>query len=590
MSAAVVVPFAGDDIDDFDRWAQEIRESRIDRVSRPARIRLYDGDWKFRGTLVQRLDGDLQLKENDTGTITAETPIARSKLTPFTGDDIDDFDRWAQEMEDHRSTYLAHWAIDQDARATSNIHVIVEKDGARIGGRADPKTGVTLKQSKTEGDRVILTFQDDIQELKHVHMAAAPFEPVSLIQQPKMQFLIIQTDVGGLLTLGMNVLRNQGTNFNMNLNLLDPTNWGGGLWAQAQIVPMPKTSSVAPFTIITGQIKQSWWDVMAPILEDAEQMIVTRRFLDGDPEPFPGAGTNWRQGTLFVDIVDKSGWRTGTSLGGNLATGLARTVANVTSNYVEDSYDLLTGEPVDVEGYKLPGILSTQPPRPFAIYRDGDVTGLDGLELSRGAGGPVRITAGGQSMPGVNELAEAVIGYAGDVLGDNINIGGYGVGSLGNILNAFLMPIIRNSILAHMSVPLLGRAAKQGWGHSLETAATGVTQAYTPAAIMDLRRRRRETDPDIAWTFEVSNAAPFLIGDNGYGHWWLGDRGGVTSRYLGARVFVSRCRELSLPLGGDVAPVWKAKFGDLRAQQDALEKLIGLASTAMSALNEIGGW
>ena len=565
--SGVVVPYAGSDIDDFAEWAREIRATRISRIARPARVELYDGDWNYRGQAVARLAGsELDLTENDTGSIVIELPI---------------------DLKERRRTFLAHWALNQEARGTTNIHVIVEKDGARIAGRADPKNGVKLVSSEK---KVVLTFLEDTQELKHVHMAASPFLPVSLIQQPKVQFLWAPADWGGLVTLGMNVLRNQGANFNMNFDLLDQSTWSGGLWAQAQIVPVPRklTSSVAPTTIITGTIKQPWWDVMAPILEDAELMIVTRRFKKGDPEPWAGAGTNWRQGTLFVDIVDKSGWRSGTSIGGNLATGLARTIANVTSNYVEDSYDLLTGAPVDTSGYKLPGFLSTQPPRPHAIYRDGEITGVQNFELTRGAGGPVRITAGGKSMPGVNELLEAVIGYGGDVLGDNISIAGYGVGSLGSILNAFLMPILKDSMLAYMSVPLLMRSAKQGWGHYLETAATGVTQAYTPSSTMDLRKRRRETDPDTAFSFEVASGVPLLIGDRGQGHWWLGDRVGATSRYLGARVFVARCRGLNLPLGGDDPQMWKATFGDRRAKKDALEKLVETAATAFSALNEIG--
>lgn len=590
MTATVIMPFTSGTIEDFDLWAEELRETRIDRMARPARVRMYDGNWNWRGLAHGILDGLVNPKLNDTGAITTEIPISHGPYTPFTGATIDDFDAWADSLEDRRSTYLAHWAIDQERRGTSNIHIIVEKDGARIGGLIDAKNGVTLKESPDD-NRVVLNFNDDIQRLKHVHMAANPFLPVSLIQQPKVQFMFAPADWAGLATLGMNVLRNQGTNFNMNFDILDKSTWSGGLWAQAQIVPIPKklTSSVAPTTIVTGTIKQSWWDVMAPILEDAELQIVTRRFLTGDPEPYPGGGTNWRQGTLFVDIVDKSGWRSGTSLGGNLLTGLVRTIANVTSNYVEDSYDLLTGAPVDTSGYKLPGILGTQPPRPYVVYRSGKHgSGVANFELTRGPGGPCRITAGGKSMPGVNELIEAVIGYAGDVLGDNINIAGYGIGSLGSILNAFLMPILRDSILAYMSVPLIGRAAQQGWGHDLETAATGVTQAYTPAAIMDLRKRRRETDPDTSFSFDVTSGVPWLIGDRGQGHWWLGDRVGATSKFLGARVFVTRCRELSLPLGGNDPQIWTAKFGDLRQQQDALEKAIGMVGTAFSAFNEMG--
>ncbi|MDT0223461.1 hypothetical protein [Gordonia sp. AC31] len=586
----VILPYEGDDLDEFCSWARQVRYTRIERAAKPATVELYDGDWVFRGEAVNRLEGSqLGQKMNQIGSITLDLPIQHSPVTPYAGDDLDDFCLWAREMEPHRRTYLAHWAIDQDARDTSNIHVIVEKDGIRVGGFSDPEKAVTLDES-AKGDKVTIEFLDDIAELKHVHMAANPFLPVSLIQQPKVQFLYIPVDVGGLMTLGMNVLRNQATNFNMDFELTDPSTWTEGLWDQAQIVPMPKLlgETTAPATIITGQIKQPWLDIMQPILEDAEMMIKPRRFKTGDPEPFPGAGTGWRNGTLFVDIVDKSGFRTGTSLGGNLATGLARTIANVTSNYVEDTYDLLTGEPVDVEGYKLPGILGTQPERPHAVYMHGRVSGVENFKLIQAPGGPCRITAGGQSMPGVNPLLEAVIGYAGDVLGDNLVINGYGVGSLGNILNAFLMPILKDSILANMSVPLIGRAAQQGWGRRLETAATGVTQAYTPAAIMDLRKRRRETDPDTAFMFDVVNAMPYLIGDNGQGHWGLGDRVGATSKYLGAKVFVARCRELSLPLGTAKPQSFKAKFGDTRTQQDAIDKMVALVSTAMGAFQEIG--
>jgi hypothetical protein len=65
------------------------------------------------------------------------------------------------------------------------------------------------------------------------------------------------------------------------------------------------------------------------------------------------------------------------------------------------------------------------------------------------------------------------------VLGDNLNIAisafagvDVTVGSLGGALDAFLNPIYRDSILAYISVPLLLRVSKQGWGHYLETASS----------------------------------------------------------------------------------------------------------------------
>ena len=151
------------------------------------------------------------------------------------------------------------------------------------------------------------------------------------------------------------------------------------------------------------------------------------------------------------------------------------------------------------------------------------------------------------------------------------------VGSLGAALDAFLNPIYKDSILAHMSVPLLLRVAKQGWGHYLETTSTNVTQAYTAASVMDLRARRRETDPDISFTLEVANASPWLIGDNGFGHWWLGDRVGGTSKYLMPRVFVRRNRELTIDWGDGKGVTIAGKFADTRNAKDAIEKLPRLA-------------
>jgi hypothetical protein len=299
------------------------------------------------------------------------------------------------------------------------------------------------------------------------------------------------------------------------------------------------------------------------------------------------------QRPLVVSIEDKSGFRTGTSLGGNLLTGLTRTFADLLSNHVEDSYDLFTGATIDETGYRLPGILGSLPAHPYVVYRDGDVTGIQTSEFSRSPGGPGRITVGGQSMPGVNELLKAAIEYGGDVLGDNLNdhIGvNISVGSLGGALNAFLEPIYKDSILAYMSVPLLLRVSKQGWGHYLETTSTNVTQAYTAASIMDLRARRRETDPDTAFTLTVANASPWLIGDNGFGHWWLGDRVGGTQKYLMPRVYVRRNRHLTLDWGEAKGLTIEAEFGDTRKEKDAIERLTELVAKEMSGLQQIGLW
>ena len=576
-------PFTGSDHEDFAAWAREVREYRIERAYDPPTIWFYDGDWVYRGIVRGELGGSVNLIVNETGTIQLRLPI---------------------DLDDPRRTWAAFWALDEDARGTSNIHVRIEMMGARICGRMKPKNGVTVVRGE-QGDEVRIDFLDDIEELKYVHTAGNPFLPISLIQQPKAWMLYLQADHGILLTLAANLLRLQLTNIDLSFftDLLDPDQWPVNpldMWQQSQIIVKPRKigDSVAPLALVVGSIRTSIFDVAAPILEDAEMQWDLRRWFIGDPEPWPGAGTEWiRNGTLFVDIADKSGFRRGTSIGGNLFTGLTRTIASLTSNHVEDSYDLFTGETIDETGYRLPGVLGSLPAHPYVVYRDGDITGIQTSEFSISPGGAGRITVGGQSMPGVDELISAAIRYGGDVLGDNLNavitavVGtSVSVGSLGAALDAFLNPIYKDSILAHMSVPLLLRVAKQGWGHYLETTSTNVTQAYTAASVMDLRARRRETDPDKEFTLTVANASPWLIGDRGFGHWWHGDRVGGTSKYLMPRVFVRRNRELTIDWGDGKGVTIAGKFADTRNAKDAIEKLAELTAKAMSGLQEIGLW
>ncbi|OBB20619.1 hypothetical protein [Mycolicibacterium elephantis] len=582
--ATFAEPFPGGTHDDFAQWAREIREYRIERAYDPPRITFYDGDWNYRGRVYGEIAGSLTQEVNETGLIQLRLPI---------------------DLDDRRRTWAAFWALDEDARGTNNVHIIVETMGARIGGRMKPRNGVTVKRGE-DGDEVVIDFLDDIEELKFIHTAGNPFLPISLIQQPKAWMLLLQADYAILLTMAANLLRLQLTNIDIGtlLDLLNPANWTiGGLidtflniWQQSQIVVVPRSfgDSVAPLALVVGSIRTNIFDVAAPILEDAELQWDLRRWLTGDPEPWPGAGTNWRNGTLFVRIVDKSAFRQGTSIFGNLLTGLSRSIASVLSNHVEDSYDLVTGETIDETGYRLPGILGTLPEHPYVVYRDGDITGIQTSEFSRSPGGPGRITVGGESMPGVDELISAAIQYGGDVLGDNIGAvisAGVGfnvsVGSLGGAIDSFLNPIYRDSILAYISVPLLLRVAQLGWGHYLETTSTNVTQAYTASSVMDLRARRRETDPDTAFTLTVANASPWLIGDNGFGHWWLGDRVGGTSKYLMPRVYVRRNRKLDISWDDKGLDI-EATFGDTREDKDAFERLAEITARAASGLQQIG--
>jgi hypothetical protein len=547
---------------DFREWARELRDERIEQRTQRPWVRLWDGEWKFRGQCTSELSASFNWKLNETGAGSLTLPI---------------------DFEDERGTFLAYWALEEEERETRNIHITVDKDGARWGGRMRK---ATLKRDPS-GDTVVLEFAHDYEELKQIRVVPNPFLPVGLIQWPKV-FMLGGPSRHCLKTaLFLNLLRLHATAFELPPDPLDPASWDDLSFAAWKIVVKPHSlgSDSSPWTIVSSRMK-SFHDMAAPILEDAELMVECRRWLTGDPEPWEGA--NLRSGTLVVDIVDKSGFRSGTSFGGNLVTGLTRAIANFTSNGIEDSFDLITGEPIGDSNYRLPGILETRPANPYVIYRDGDRTGIQSAEFSRTAAGPVRVTVGGRSMPGVNEVIEAAVGYAGDVIGDNLVIGGYGIGSLGGVLNAFLKPLYENSILAFTTWRSIARAEELGWSHYLETMGSGVTQAYTPSAIMDLRTRFRETRAETTNKLVIMDASPWLIGDQGEGHWFLGDRIGSTIKYLGTRVFVDRAQELDLGWSRSDAVTWQATLGDPRANEDWLTKLARFTNNFFSDLTELG--
>ena len=82
-----------------------MREYRIERAYDRPSIKLYDGDWNFRGTVYGELSGRINPIVNKAGTIQLRLPI---------------------DLDDPRRTWAAFWALDEESRGTSNIHIIIE--------------------------------------------------------------------------------------------------------------------------------------------------------------------------------------------------------------------------------------------------------------------------------------------------------------------------------------------------------------------------------------------------------------------------------------------------------------------------------
>jgi hypothetical protein len=153
----------------------------------------------------------------------------------------------------------------------------------------------------------------------------------------------------------------------------------------------------------------TWHDMAKIMLEDSELSVTCTRYLDGDPLPWDGA--NLRHGTLVVDIVDKSGVYIGTSNGGNIFSGLARTVAEFAEDFIDSTLNLIEDTEAPEE-YFIPGLLLTKPEAPYVVYRTGEGSGIETSRFINSPSKAIQINAGGHSAPGVNEC------LAGDTLID----------------------------------------------------------------------------------------------------------------------------------------------------------------------------
>ena len=133
---------------DFDSVFKEITdriEAEDELRNVPPLIQLWDGDWNLRGICKQEISANFQFLDNESGNATIEMPA---------------------------DYYLAQWAVDVDERETTNIHVTMDKDGARWDGRLDE---LKLIKDETGKKYVRLIFKSSLEELHHILAWSNPF-------------------------------------------------------------------------------------------------------------------------------------------------------------------------------------------------------------------------------------------------------------------------------------------------------------------------------------------------------------------------------------------------------------------------------
>lgn len=534
--------------------AVERKESRARKRRKPPLVRLWDGDWNLRGRLTGEYEASFEFKLNDTG--------QGRVVLPF----------------DH---HLARWVYRYWEREVQNVHITVDKDGARWDGRLD---SCKVDQDESGLRTVELNFLSSYEELKHIDVWPNPFTPAS-VQFPK-QFILAGPSVYTLKTaLFLNLFRIQGNLWRLPDDPLSFNGWLQGLnYKQWPILVTPSSLLLddSQWTIVSSRFK-TWHDMASTTLGDGQLYVECRRWMLGDEQPWPGAGLN-RNGQLIIDIKDKSGWFEQTAIGGTIAGGLIRTGIDIADNLIDEvRYDLEAV--VDADEYNIPGFLGIVPKQPWVVYRTDDkVNTAESTSFTWQPATVAQVNVGGKSMPGVNEGISAAVQLAFNALSTYLFLP-----SMGGPVDTLLKPIYEDTILAFMSLKSPLRTTSLGWSHYYERFQDGGDQAWTLSAIIALRNGFWATRQRTSHTMKIGDGAPYLVGDRGEGHLFLGDRvGGQIPGAPTGRVVVEQVASLSLSWDADKPHEWEITTGDPDADADPLDHALSRVKEAFAAIHDLG--
>ncbi len=516
---------------------------------KPALTRLWDGDMRLRGEVWGERGGSFSFIENETGTASLKLPL------------------------DH---YLAKWVMLHKGRAKRNVIVTFDKQGARWSGMMDHYRVVRERN----GDAYLeINFKHDYEQLKHIRVWANPFLPAEF-QFPRLWMIFGPAKWCLSVTLLVNLARLEESWWMLGDDPMTDDIPGVSTWRN-MVKPFAIETDNSNLTVVFSRFK-SFHDVAKRVVEDAQLTITCRRWLEGDPIPWEGF--NGRHGVVIWEIVDNSGWKTQTSFGGNLLTGLERAVVHIESDGLTEGIDIIHGDPTFPDEYYIPGWQGTRPSAPWVVYEEGVYTGIETSEFIYYEATDVRVITGGHSAPGINEGLSALIQMTGDLIAMMI-----GVPPVGGAADAILRPIYTDVIAAFMTWGDVNRANALGDWHYYEAWADGADRAYTLAALIALRAKLFSTRAHTAHTIKVSDAAPYRIGEPGYGHIWLGARVGTS--VLGYpephTVFVDRLQKIDYSWDENGPSGWQLSIG-YREPEDPMLKAFEMIQELASGLQELG--
>jgi len=534
----------------------QLAEDRLRRE--PPLTRIWDSEWHLQHLLAVDYKSEFSWISNDSGPGRSEIPY---------------------------DTPVAQWIADESGRIARgegrNVHITVDYCGARWDGRMD-KFAI---EQRDDGDIVLVVdWLHSYENLKWYQCWSNPFLP-SFIQWPRAFLLPGPVTWILKMMLWFQLFREHFPLVTIPddplslsawfTNPLDQSNWAVVVKPQGFLEAM---ASGVVWGLASSRF-ETWHDMAHVMLEDAELLVDCRRYLPGDPLPWPGAVL--RYGTLVVDIVDKSGVYIGTSHGGTIWDGLVRTVVEFADDFIDSTVNVIEDTSVPQDYFRI-GHKYTDKALPYVIFMEGDNSPIQTSALINSPAKAVQVIVGGHSAPGVNEAISATVQVAGD-------LAGLGIVPIGQVLDTFVKPFYEDTILAWWSAKSSQRAQHNGWSRYFEYFQQGANKAYSIAALMVLRAGFWATKTVVSWQVSVVDGLPFMIGDNGLGHFFLEDRVGLILKGdPTGTIHMDRCRKIDLAWDEENPPEWSITIGDDRVFQDPAQRAWGRIEQMISALRDLG--
>lgn len=535
---------------------RKARQAELNLREVPPLLRLWDGEMRLQFVVRNEDSFEGEVPENDSGPLEI-----RQRFDTAAG-------QWL---------WQEHQRIERGEKR--NVNITIDYCGSCIGGLLE----YCELDCDDEGEQVVIAhFLSDYERLKWYSVWSAPWFG-EWLQWPQV-YVVPGPLLWNLpLTLDFQLQRERGSTWALSSDPLDPDQRGAldqSTWSMV-VKPMSFLDAMASgclWGVALSRFK-NFHEMARAMMADGEIACVIRPWLEGDPEPWPGA--NLRHGTRVVSFEDRSGVFTGTSHGGSIFDGLTRTVREFVEDMIDANESILTDTAIPPEYYEV-GSKRSQKELPIAVWRDREITGLSGYRVRKTPAKGIQIVTGGHSMPGVNETQSALIQMAGDLTAMAI-----GIPPVGGAAEALLAPLFHDALFAFMVARSTARANNSGWTRYFEYFAQGAGKAYTLSSLSVLRAGIIATQSEEAGQFSAGDGLPFLIGESG--HIWLSDRAGYTIRGdPTGRIYMSRITKVGLRFDRETPPEWVMTIGNGDKLKDPWERMFEGLESFGGALQQLG--